>query len=182
MRKLLFATFTAFAAFAANAAYLYWQVDDAAIDTYNTTIPSSDSAYAGSGVYFKLRDSAGNYYDGVGGDTASTYDTSGVVADGKASVGGSYYSSGIDSSFSYYVEMYNSDNWLIARSASISSPSSDWTAGYSDNIRTASLSTIPSVEIWHAGGFTAVPEPTSAILMLFGAAFLGLKRKNRRIA
>ena len=182
MRKLLFASFIAFAAFAANAAYLYWQVDDAAIDTYNGTLSSSsDSAYAGSGVYFKLKDSAGNYYGGAAGDPGSTYGTSGVVAGGKAATG-SYYSSGINEGFSYYVEMYNSDNWLIARSASISSPSSDWTAGYSENIRTANLSTIPTVEIWHVGGFVAVPEPTSAMLMLLGAAFLGLKRKNRSIA
>lgn len=182
MRKLLFASFIAFAAFAANAAYLYWQVDDSAITTYNATLPSpSDSAYAGEGVYFKLKDSEGNYYGDDSGKT--TVGVDGTVSGGIASPSQSYYSTGVDSSFSYYVEMYNSDNWLIARSASINSSSgSDWTAGYADNIRTTDLSNIPSVEIWHVGGFVAVPEPTSAMLMLFGAAFLGLKRKNRRIA
>ena len=183
MRKLLLASFIAFAAFAANAAYLYWQVDDPAITTYNTTLPSpatSDSAYAGEGVYFKLRDSAGNYYDGDSDKT--TVGVGGTVSGGIASPNQSYYSTGVDSGFSYYVEMYNSAHWLIARSASINSSSGDWTAGYADSIRTTDLSNIPSMEIWHVGGFVAVPEPTSAMLMLFGAAFLGLKRKNRRIA
>ena len=182
MRKLLFASFIAFAAFAANAAYLYWQVSDPAITTYNKTLTSpSDSAYAGDGVYFKLKDSAGNYYDGNGGKT--TVGVDGTVSGGIASPNQSYYSTGVDSGFSYYVEMYNSDHWLIARSASINSSSgSDWTAGYADNIRTTDLSNIPIAEIWHVGGFVAVPEPTSAMLMLFGAAFLGLKRKNRSLA
>ncbi|MBR4476719.1 MAG: PEP-CTERM sorting domain-containing protein [Kiritimatiellae bacterium] len=48
-------------------------------------------------------------------------------------------------------------------------------------ISTGTLSGVPTAQIWH-GGTVSVPEPTSAMLMLFGAAFLGLKRKNRRIA
>lgn len=181
MKKMLVMFGASLFALASNAAYLYWQVDTAAVDNYNG--PSGFEFVDGQS-YFKLVRSDGKYFDTESDSSGATYGASGLVQDGKADSGVQYYSVGDNivngSTYSYYVEMYNNSGDVIARSAP--STSSDITAAYSASARqTASLSEIPVTDIstWHVGGFRAVPEPTSAILMLFGVAMLGLKRKNR---
>ena len=89
-----------------------------------------------------------------------------------------------DSGYSYYIELVNSNNEVIGKSITPLTSSSPNYASYVNNgTTTANLTNIPTVNLnaWHGGSFRAVPEPTSAILMLFGAAMLGLKRKNRSL-
>lgn len=177
MKKLFVVAAIAISTYAANAAYLYWQVDDSAVNAYNAAVPEGWYS-VGSGAYAILRSTADSSVQPY-----ATYDAEGQVTEAKAPLGGAYYSNiGTDAGYSYFVELYNSDNRLIAKSAAINSSSgADWTAAYAETARTTNLAAIPSVNIWHAGNFRAVPEPTSAILMLFGAAMLGLKRKNRSL-
>jgi len=178
MKKLLLIAGAALMASASHAAYLYWQVDDSVLLGYNETAPSGYEV--GPGAYAVLKDSNGNSYQ------SATYGADGLVTDGKASINQSYYSelSGDDpSAYSYFVEIYNSDNYVIARSAVVNSESgSDWTSAYADSLRTSELSQIPNVTVWHSGSFSAVPEPTSGLMVLLGAAMLGLKRKRRSLA
>ena len=173
MKRTLFCATVALASIAANASYLYWQVDDSSVIAYNETAPEGYTI--GSDAYAMLKS------DNSNASGYTTYGADGQVTDNKASIGSSYYSNiGTDAGYSYFVELYNNNGDLIARSQSINSSSgSDWTSGYAESLRTSDLASIPSVNVWHAGNFRAVPEPTSAILMLFGAAMLGLKRKNR---
>ncbi|MBQ4384910.1 MAG: PEP-CTERM sorting domain-containing protein [Kiritimatiellae bacterium] len=173
MKKIFIATFVAIVTYAVNASYLYWQVRDDEITAYNATDHGEGFAYTPGG-YFKL------VQEGAAGTMVSTtYDSEGSVV----SLGyvGESYSSLVVEGYSYYIEMYNSSGSIIAKSQTISS--SEWGSYVNDAPITADLSVIPpTLTTWHGGSFAAVPEPTSAMLMLFGAAFLGLKRKNRRIA
>ena len=174
MKKLFIALCVTIATYVVNASYLYWQVEDPQIQAYNATDPGEGFAYT-SGAYFTIAQS--------GSDTAvTTIDSSTGNSVSQESVG-TVYSSLVDSGYSYYIEMRNSAGSLIARSDTISSGTADWTsyANYANAI-TADLEYEPiNINIWHPT-FTAVPEPTSAMLIMRGAAFLGLKRKNRRIA
>ena len=157
---------------AANASYLYWQIESDVDET--ATLKSSETS-DGEGeavtVYAVVDDGYGNA----------------ILAPTETLVPGVVYaidSTTVDSGYSYWVEMSNS-------SAAAQKYSGEDFASmtYSDAAETTSLAdiaegTVP-VGTWHAssGSMTApVPEPTSAILMMFGMAFLGLKRKNRSIA
>ena len=176
MKKIILVLSIAVASYAANASYLYWQVDQSAVLEYNKNVPEGWYS-AGQSSYAVLKTTTGQTFD--------LYDAEGQVLSGHAAINTAYYSNVGDGGYdySYYVELYNSSNQLLAKSSTLNNSSgSDWTAGYAESIRTSSLSEIPSVQLWHVSSFTAVPEPTSALLMLFGAAFLGLKRKNRSIA
>ena len=174
MKRLLMIASAVLMSHVANAAYLYWQVDDSDVISYNQYAP--DGYTLGAGAYAMLKSSNGT-------TIGNTYDADGAVVDNKASINQSYYTDiGNGAAFSYYVELYNSDNYLIAKSLAIARGDSDWTDAYSENLRTSDLSNIPTISVWHAGGFTAVPEPTSGLMLLLGAAMLGLRRKNRSVA
>ncbi len=176
MKRTIVCATVVLAAVAANASYLYWQVDDKTVQAYNQSVPSAYQANGGAYAVLKSSENPLESY--------TTYGAEGQVTGNKAPIGSAYYSDLGDNgaSYSYFVELYNSSGNLIARSQSINSSSGDdRTSGYAASLRTSDLKSIPSVNIWHASNFRAVPEPTSAILMLFGAAMLGLKRKNRSL-
>ena len=175
MKKILLMAIVGVLAHASNAAYLYWQVSSEDIaNAYDAT-----SWYNGNVNAAQIYDANGNLQDTIYlngeeivGSTAGVPTTPpyaieiGTVTDG--------------SSYSYYVELGNyasSAFTPVARSATgtIQYSSSGYTS------ITTSLSDMTRVTPWHAGSYRAVPEPTSAILMLFGAAMLGLKRKNRSL-
>lgn len=191
MKKAFLTTLFVVAATVANASYLYWQVS------------SSDTLPATQGTDWNV---ARVVYSTADADQVNTWNASdkrsGAIGTGynvidvnREYMGGSSVGSEVKapmptvlyadlgssaSSYSYYVELLNSSTGaLYARSDAVTY-SELVTAGA---VKTElSLGTLASVTPWHAGGYTVVPEPTSAVLMLFGAAFLGLKRKNRSIA
>ena len=177
MKRFLLIASAILISHAASAAYLYWQVSDEDVDAYTASAP--DGYSLGQGAYAMLKSSDG-------ATIGTTYGADGAVPEGKASINQAYYTDvGTDAGYSYYVELYNSDNYVIARSAAISSIDADWSQVYQDAPMTSDLSSIPSVSVWHAGArgaFTAVPEPTSGLMLLLGAAMLGLRRKNRSVA
>lgn len=172
-----------------NASYLYWQVtpseyteaawDTATVYMFSGTLdgyPSLSDAnalankgYVANNTYTEFSNVDG--YKTVAADAGIAY-----VADL-----GSFSDS---SSYSYFVELSNSTTGQrVAFSTPIASNNDAANYVYTDTGNlVATLSTVASVTPWHAGGYGPVPEPTSAVLMLFGAAFLGLKRKNRSVA
>ena len=185
MKKCLIGIAVAFVATVANASYLYWQVTD---DDYTSVewstakvylfedsladYPSLSGVSAVSNVGFVNTD---NTYEQFDVTTQSVYPSPlGYVADIGTLNGSSY---------SFFVELSNSSGQRVGFSNIQTGVTSSSPYIYSDTASlTTALSAVASVTPWHATSYGPVPEPTSAMLMLFGAAFLGLKRKNRRIA
>ena len=167
-------------AFLANAAYLYWQVDasdytetfDKAVVKYYNTSTGDIDAPAGTLTSYRIA----SYNPAT--ETA-TYDYSGAI--------GQQYTVDLGtlqnySSYSYFIELQNSTGGFVARTV-VGDAKTYTQLSENSHITVANLASTPAlISAWHGGAYTAAPEPTSAILMLFGAAFLGLKRKNRSLA
>lgn len=179
MKKALVVLSLGLAACAANASYLYWQVD-----------PTAGGNTAGSFNYDSARigwyvasavDPSVTLAERVASDSigwsAGYYDASdgGAMELSEAldlgSIGGN---SGAD--YVYFIELmnYNSGNPThVAFGEELT---------YAELVSKGYVSTdLPGSQLvpmtWHGGTFNAVPEPTGALLMVFGLAFLGLKRR-----
>lgn len=77
-------------------------------------------------------------------------------------------------SYVYFIELVNFENAKahVAYGEAMT---------YADMVQKEYVDTGLSVSptaIWHGGNFNAVPEPTGALMVLFGMAFLGLKRRK----
>lgn len=154
----------------ANASYLYWQLDsDYSGDYTNARIVANGSTTA--------LEVLGLSYN----TETKEYEVTAVDNNLKS---GAYYlidTDDIDEGLSYYIE-YSNDNGNTYQSYG-----GDEGVSGADLLKYADAATISASDIasasptvWHVTSqSSAVPEPTSAILMLFGAAMLGLKRKNR---
>lgn len=186
MKKLILILGVISAAFAANASFLYWQVSEGAYtETYNSARLIFANDYIENwGEYSATKNSGVITADGIYHEYSSSKETVKVAPDVAyvADIGG--LTSG--SSYSYWVELYNNDTRVALSQIGhinnyVSESATDYVYADATGL-TTSLSEVAAVAVWHSGGYTAVPEPTSAVLMLFGAAFLGLKRKNRSIA
>lgn len=180
MRKLIFLILGGTISMVAQASYLYWQVD-----------PDVQSSYGGASynsariTYLTGSESLSEYapYNNTG---ITIYDSEGNSTDYNPSSGGPYLASGtFNEGYTYFIELYNSGT-LVARSAGTSgSEMMTYTNAAAQGGVTSMLNpiAISSANIWHGGGsYKAVPEPTSGLMLLLGAAMLGLKRKNRSIA
>lgn len=177
MKKILILSIALFcASLSANAAYLYWQVDDYSEPgaTWNAV-----SMY----VYDKVNQTV--LYTEPGKLTIY-YEDDGVPSSTVvgASAGDKFYTDVTDytdtSKYSYYVEYYNYNG----TEASVLPSSKTKVAGGIISDATpydsvGSLTDLPGSSWATPATYTAVPEPTSGLMLLFGAAMLGLKRKNR---
>ena len=183
MKKFIISMGAVLVAVVANASFLYWQVNaddfssmEGAGDVRTATVSSMSG-----GTYALNQTSQYNSY--YVQQNADTYESEVVSAETTAAIG-SVYAADVGSfndSYSYYIELKNSEGTVIGRSDAVSGQ--DLTTYVSAAEMTANIPGATPISVWHyTGSYTAVPEPTSAILMLFGAAMLGLKRKNRSIA
>ena len=169
MKKSIILLVATLATTVVNASYLYWQItkEDTVNETgiwgdYARLVAHSDSESRTVEQFAQLDEGEMTIYQ--------EFDISSLTGD--------------TSSYSFWVELgtYSSVGDPSTFSAQVSSWSNAKTySQMSDYIATTTLTEIPTTPIWH-GGTMSVPEPTSAVLMLFGAAFLGLKRKNRSVA
>ena len=168
MKKSIILLVATLAATVVNASYLYWQINE---ETVNNTGISGEWARLVAHSDTETVEQFAQLDNNGKMPAYRTFDISSL--------------SGEASSYSYWVELGTYSN-VGTPSATFSAQVSSWSDAktYSDlssYIATTTLSDIPTTQIWH-GGTMSVPEPTSAVLMLFGAAFLGLKRKNRSVA
>ena len=174
MKKLLSMGCMMLLVSAANASYLYWQIESSDEDATATLKSSATESGDGSAVtvYAVTDDGHGN---------AVLTPTTTLVPDVVYAID----STSVNAEYSYWVEMSNYSSESVTKYSGTDFANNT----YSDAAGTTSLAdiadgTVP-VGTWHAssGSMSApVPEPTSALLMMFGMAFLGLKRKNRSIA
>lgn len=179
--KKLFLTLSVFAvSYMANAAYLYWQLDDTGVDeTYTGVQISAKNGEASAGTV--------QIYGSVWSDEAGDY-VIGAIDSSQVQAGTTYLidESSINSGYSYYIELVNSDTGKTVNDGATAISGSDFASWASSATVSSDLTDLAGGEIavWHAstGGMSVIPEPTSGLMLLLGAAMLGLKRKNRSIA
>lgn len=184
----------------ANAGVLYWQVNNSP-DTVtdvdgNQPITEVQSAYENwdYAALVKYDNEVSDQANASGGTavTSTPANSSGVTGAGfisksqladweAAAANMDSYSSGY-----FYVELFNSSTGdRVGRSGEYLQMVADGNGGYklvnssgSDFLSTSQF-TVDSV-VWNGGSsYVAVPEPTSGVMLLLGAAALGLRRKRR---
>lgn len=186
MKKFLLMLCITLVASIASAEYMYWQ-----LDTSDYTEAKEDDVITAQLKYGEDEDSVVSMY-------ALVYDSVNdewVLSDTPTDTIYPNATYAIDTTkmdttdaYSYYVEVSKNgsvvDDYAGSKNTMTGSEfksytdtavvSGDLTDGIKDMV----------APVWHAstGGMSPAPEPTSAILMMFGMAFLGLKRKNRSIA
>lgn len=161
----------AFSASAADESFLYWMVDTSdgtadkiTYDSVQVRAFKTDDGVDSPGSVLTL------YYGNA--IEAGTY----VSAD-DAAAGLPFYASlatSYGSSYSYVVELFN-DSVKVGQSASLLYTDA-MARNYVELMTTAG--TLPVMSTWMAGGFTAVPEPNSAMLVILGCAALALRRRK----
>ncbi len=155
-----------------NAGVLYWQVDATAGD-----LPTGSS----TGDYTLARLIAYESNDNASPSIlAANVKVSDLFGDGSLSTGLQTHDLGAtDSSiWSFYIELGNY--------ASGSNTDVAWTLrseklSYSDAISKGYISagSVSVPKVWSGGKFSAVPEPTSGLLLMMGGALLALRRRRR---
>jgi len=186
MKKLMIAFAAVAAAAVAQAATVDW-----ALNSKNTIKTYSGGDGAGITVYL-LDTGAENYSKTLAGladgsvtsaniTSKAGYLTSGVTGTsgaklGKASGSASVASPGVDYSLVFvYFETVDSKDYYYMSSAA-AGKSYDGSAEYPSGTTATWMAADYAQSNWHAA--SAVPEPTSGLLMLLGMAGLALRRRR----
>ena len=169
MKKLFFGLLVVGAALGAQAEYLLWQVTQ---ETINNSPFLSQTIEAGSEYIGQLRYGTGTDYLNYG-----VYDEKIATVPGGEVLVDLDVLAGDPTANSYYIEILKYDD---VKQDFIGVAKSEVTsyADLSQNGFVGSELSLPSLKAWTGGVGYTVPEPTSALMMLFGMAFLGLKRRK----
>ena len=155
MKKILTFLVLAVASIAAHAEYLYWQAP--------TTTPDGISSYS----YATLWTSTDNTSYTVINDNGTTLYFDATTAN-DTDVGSAQY---------FYIELVNyaDSSYTVVGRSEVATYDSLISAGALHSDLATNLSKMTA---WVGSSYSAVPEPTSGLLMLMGFAMLGLKRKK----
>ena len=162
MKKLLTILAIGFA-IAANTDYLYWMVDPGVT---GTDISGGEKTFDWTTAVLKYEED--NEVMTLSKDDATLYNALNTYA--IADIGNDY------SGKSYFIELYNGDQWLAASEHKSASMLADYIFG--DN----SMSPVAAAAFGKGPtGTYSVPEPTSGLLFLVGGMLLGLKRRRQKV-
>ena len=162
MKKLLTILAIGFA-IAANADYLYRMVDPGVT---GTDISGGEKTFDWTTAVLKYEED--NEVMTLSKDDATLYNALNTYA--IADIGNDY------SGKSYFIELYNGDQWLAASEHKSASMLADYIFG--DN----SMSPVAAAAFGKGPtGTYSVPEPTSGLLFLVGGMLLGLKRRRQKV-
>lgn len=165
----------------ASAGVLLWQVPETSITATGgeSITTESGSDYAWSYAMLKYDTTGDLSIDTADNNTSlATYWRGNSLAGNgnhaNASMSGRTLSSDLatESNANYYIALYNSQNQLMGYSSYLQNIS-DFTAASHNIADWAGINTGVS-----GSGWTAAPEPTSGVLLLLGAAVLGLRRRK----
>ncbi len=167
----------------ATADYLFWQIGGTTTynndGTYTTSLGSSDSITYSYASIASLN-SAPSPNPPTTAGTALNNQVAGLTGeytkiDGEVAMLSTVAAVVDSSSFTekyFFIELFDANNTLVGTSTAVKG--SELQAFYS----TAGFNAQWSGAKWNGGTYTAVPEPTSGLMLLIGAAMLGLRRKK----
>ena len=162
--KFLTFVFFAFISLLSFGDLLIWEVNSAAVSKAQIGEWSYASLYYVDGNTSTKLDNLVGAYNGTIQDVGANIFSSALVA---AQLGDAA------SSWSFYVELYNSANTAVGKSQTMSySALQDYIA------QSINMSNLADIQRWSGGTYTAVPEPTSAVLLALGTALMVLRRKR----
>ena len=178
MKRFLFSLLAMGLAFAAKADAMYWQLSAGQIPDYTETarivaVSTNGDRASGTSLYV-------GYYDSSAGTMVfDSNHTTGPVEDlitglfqTSFEVLGSSYTV---SAYDFYIELGLGDNGSFTELAYSGPISGSDIASY---INTGTLMPPASTLYTSTVAVTVVPEPSSAMMLLVGAAFLVLRRKR----
>ena len=178
MKKITVASFALVCACVANAAYLHWQVDpnSSGLTSSGDTYYFNGKQVTGAKVVAQA-DNGGARWDLTTESAVSDSALSNPVGIATAVGSESLYAnlSTYTEGYSYYIELM-SDNTTIAVSQGLKYD--EGLAQISQTLGGDTVSGGSQLARWSGGSAYAVPEPTGALLVLIGAAMLGLKRRK----
>lgn len=186
MKAILFSIAIAVTA-SLHAEYLYWQVTDAQV--------SGDFANATGARVFVSSDNGVNrtYLELGQGDADTGFDSFGYAVQAPIP-GNDPLVAKIDNSawkndtYAFYIELinYSSSATYSANDTTTAYPSENFVGQTSEGQTYATLNqngfagvdlSPVNMAVWNGGTYSPVPEPTSAMLVLFGLAGLALRRR-----
>ena len=188
MKKVLFAIVMIVASVGANAEYLYWQVT-------GSDIPDFASGANGARVFASSDGGVTRNYLNIGyGDYDSGFQSIGyavqVPVDNTSLVAefdSSTYGSGTP--YAFYIELINYDDAYRTSNTVTPAYNAENTPFKAQSAEGLSYTQLAQSEyvgtdlspvnmsVWNGGSYSPVPEPTSAMLVLFGLAGLALRRR-----
>lgn len=189
--KLLVCAAVAAVGMVANAGVLYWQVNDSPTslaDVNNN--PAADNVTAAFNgwqyatlVHYNSELASGNGAasqadpTGAGRTVLSSTNPSGVSNTIWTKGDESPYGASIDSYSSgvFYIELVSSTGNIVGRSQALTYSDASKDLAQFETLSEAQM----AMKVWNGGNtYTAVPEPTSGLLMLLGMAGLALRRRK----
>lgn len=187
MKKMLLVAMLCLAGYVGQAAYLYWQVDDSAKTTEGSTftgdfVGAKVLAVDSSSIEYGPNGRVSNGQALAVADPETGITTSGVTTMAKDTE--NVYAVNLNdlagaSGYSFYIELVNYDEAKGLTSVAQSGLMSYQDLVQSNYIIEDTGISIPTASTaWHGSAYAPGPEPTSALMMLLGVAFLGLKRRR----
>ena len=186
MKKLMIALAAVAIGFAANAASYSWSAQSGRL--MNGTGESGSANYITSGTAYLLFTDVMSQADLVSAFAADASAAASTVATkalssgtigSDARVGAQSFTADATSDKTAYFVVFNGDNMYVSMTATAEYMSVGESPIEFDSL-TASSRALPTAATagYSDAGYTAVPEPTSGLLMLLGMAGLALRRRR----
>ena len=183
MKKLIIAAAVVCTAVFAHAAAANWKAS--AFGMYNGTGSTEDSAlYSGTAYVFDAGvTSQVALFALIEGGTAIGSSTAGYVATAtftEGAFGGLTFANGEQGggSYTYYFAIVDDDKAYFSNEKSVTANAMATVKNVGFDTQSSSSALPVGTDFQGAGKWSAVPEPTSGLLMLLGAAGLALRRRR----